>query len=503
MNKYDYSKPINLWYTSDSAEYHELVTKLRDIIEIELKANHGLTRFNKSEHEIALIHILADLYITYKADPKRYLAFSRDKGWFSLVKERTRYKPKRFALKPFIQVVNALEALEYIEATKGFQDSNTGKSRLSRMIAKVKLAELCDEHKLNLATFYELPNKESIILKSKKDDQGNKNLIDYEDTAATELMRDNLKLINKNISKHWIDLKITDEQFDELQQKLYTKATSDSVKDKYKAPVDFSKVNLFRVFNYGDNDNSQFKQGGRFYGGWWLAIPSEYRSRIRINDKKTVELDYSAIHFYMMYAEQGLMIPDIDPYTLDNIDRKKAKLALNTALNASSKEHALSAIIANQWPDKKREEVVTILDKLLDKHKPIAEYFYTGKGLYLQFNDSQIAELVMLNMWNKHGVIVLPVHDSFIVSAASYDDLYKMMLTSFNQITGYTAKLKATISDESLKSPMDKLAQQVDYDDSGLLTKVGVNAADTWDAYKKEKNGYNNYWLRKNKWNSK
>jgi hypothetical protein len=456
MNPYDYSKPINLWLTSDSTEYQDLVVKLRDTIEAELKVNHGLIRFNKPDHEKALTHILADLYTTYKADPKRYLAFSRDKGWFSSTKVRTRYQPKRFALMPFVNVVIALEALEYIQATKGFQDSRTGTSRLSRMIATGKLIKLCDSHGLNVGSFYQLPNKESIILKSPKDDQGNKPLLDYKDTAATELMRENLKLINENIGKYWVDLKITDQQFSDLHDKLVKHDDED------KSPINFCNTSIKRVFN-----NGVFTQGGRFYGGWWLSIPSEYRSRIRINGKKTLELDYSAMHFYMMYAEKGLTIPDSDPYTLDNIDRKKAKLALNTALNASSKSKALSAIRTNQWPDMTKEEVATILDKLLDKHKVISEYFYTGKGLELQFKDSQVAELVMLNMWNKHGVIVLPVHDSFIVSAASYDNLKAEMLVGFDEITGYTAKLKTTVPDELLKSTLDKLAQQVVFDDSG------------------------------------
>jgi hypothetical protein len=484
MNPYDYSKQINLWLTSDSTKYQGLVVKLRDTIEAELKANHDLIRFKKDDSQKALAHILADLFVTYKSDSKRYLAFSRDKGFYSV---DTRYQPKRFAVRPFLDVVIALEALGYIHATKGFQDPRTGISRTSRMIALKKLTALFDSHDITEADFYQMPNKESIILKAAKDEQGNKVLLDYKDTAATELMRENLKLINENIGKHWVDLKITDQQFSDLHDKL--------VKHKDKSPINSCNSSVKRVFN-----NGVFTEGGRFYGGWWLSIPSEYRSRIRINGKKTVELDYSAMHFYMMYAEKGLAIPDDDPYTLDGIDRKKAKLALNTALNASSKGKALSAIKKNQWDDKTIEDVTTILDKLLAKHKAISDFFYTGKGLDLQFKDSQVAELVMLNMWNKHGVIVLPVHDSFIVSAASYGDLKVEMLSSFDAITGYTAKLKTTTAQKSLKSTLDKIAQKAEYDAAGELIKVGVNAADTWGAYKQEKEGYNGYYSRYNQW---
>ena len=92
------------------------------------------------------------------------------------------------------------------------------------------------------------------------------------------------------------------------------------------------------------------------------------------------------------------------------------------------------------------------------------------------------------------------VHDSFIVSAASYGALETEMRNSFDEITGYTAKLKATVTDETLKSDLDKMAQQLDYDDSGKLTKVGVNASDTWDGYKEERDNYKGYSLREELW---
>ena len=294
MNPLDYSKQINLWYTSDSTEYQKLI----DILLDEIKSELSLERFRAAIYKKPLLHILADLFITHKADSKRYLAFSRDSGWFSI---NTRYQPKNFARDPFEIVVNFLESNGYVEATKGFYDRNTGNSRNSRMIATDKLIKLFDAHKLTIANFYQLDTKESIILKSPKDEHDNTSKIDYEDTVATIAMRKNLKLINTNIGNHWIDLKITDAQFSELQEKLYIKATSDNQSNKHKSPVDFTRTNQVRIFNNGDVENPKFNQGGRFYGGWWLSIPSAYRSRIRINGKKTVELDYSAITRFTSY----------------------------------------------------------------------------------------------------------------------------------------------------------------------------------------------------------
>jgi hypothetical protein len=435
MNPLDYSKLINLWLTSSSTDYQELVVKLRDSIEKELKAKHGITRFKKPEHEKVLFHILADLFVTYKSDPKRYLAFSRDKLWYS---KDTRYQPKRFALKPFINVITALDSLGYIETSKGFRDPK-GTSRLSRMIATSKLVKLCDDHKLAEVNFYQLPNKETIILKSPKDDQGKKDLLDYEDTACTISMRDNLKLINQNIGKHWIDIKITDEQFRELQEKIYIRATSTKTNYNRKSPVDFTRTNLVRIFN-----NDSFEDGGRFYRGWWQEILSDYRKYITIDGQDTVEIDYSAMHFYIMYAEQGLSIPTGDPYTFDGYNRKDIKIALNIAINAESEKAGVIAIKNGIWPEKSYADVKAILELIIERHNPIASYFFSGKGVRLQYLDSKVAEIVMLNLLNVNQIVALPVHDSFIVIKEHKPYLLHQMKKCFKEIVEVDAKVKAS-----------------------------------------------------------
>jgi len=483
-NKLNYSRIIDLWLTSDTEAYDKLVDELLGNVKRHLNKN----RFRVKEHRAPLFYYLADIICTYYTDPKRYLAYNRNANWFST---STIYSLKRFARNPTLAVIDTLEKLGYVENHLGFSDRNSGVGFTSRIKAKKKLITLVEKHGVSISDFTQLHDKQSIRLKSPKDDNDATTLINYIDTSETEELRQNVRRINETLDKHWIDIKITDDQYKDLQQRLV-----DS-KDEDKQPVDFNRKHLYRVFNNGDIANPKFNQGGRFYGGWWQQIPSEYRSRLRIDGKQTVELDYSAMHFYMMYSEMGLAIPASDPYAVDGIDRKSAKVALNIALNASSKSKALSAIKNNQWPEKTMLEVTAIVEKLLDKHKAISEYFYTGKGIKLQFKDSQIAELVMLSMWEQHGIVALPVHDSFIVTSASANDLREVMLTSFKQITGYDAKLKTSQKDETLKSAMDLLGQQVVYDNSGQLTKVGVNAADTWDAYKREVDSYKGYELRK------
>ena len=75
---------------------------------------------------------------------------------------------------------------------------------------------------------------------------------------------------------------------------------------------------LYRVFN-----DTDFTNGGRFYGGWWQVIPSEYRTRIRINEKRTVELDFGTLHPTMLYSEVGLKPPE-DSYQIGLFPRSSS-----------------------------------------------------------------------------------------------------------------------------------------------------------------------------------
>lgn len=103
-------------------------------------------------------------------------------------------------------------------------------------------------------------NAECIILRDEVD--GRREQIDYLDKPSVKEMRDNLRLINHFFSGHWADLRIKDEDFASLQERLLL--------DDEKQPVDFSKRALVRIFS-----NGSFEQGGRFYRGWWQQVPSE------------------------------------------------------------------------------------------------------------------------------------------------------------------------------------------------------------------------------------
>ena len=67
-------------------------------------------------------------------------------------------------------------------------------------------------------------------------------------------------------------------------------------------------------------------------------------------------------------------------------------------------------------------------------HAPIAKYFQTGIGRSLQFQDSQIAEQIMIKM-NELQIPILPIHDSFIVKKRHKDTLKSVMKWEYEMST--------------------------------------------------------------------
>ena len=70
-----------------------------------------------------------------------------------------------------------------------------------------------------------------------------------------------------------------------------------------------------------DFNNESFEDGGRFYGGWWQSIPSEYRKYISLNGDLTIEMDYSSIHIHLLYAELQSHCPHKDHYVFGSLQR--------------------------------------------------------------------------------------------------------------------------------------------------------------------------------------
>jgi hypothetical protein len=250
-------------------------------------------------------------------------------------------------------------------------------------------------------------DKECILLRDRID--GQRVLVSYENNKTTNEMRENLITINKCLARHWPDLRITNDDYTQLQERLRL--------DEDKSPIDFSKRILTRIFS-----NGRFDNGGRFYRAWWHNVPSEYRKYITIDSKRTCEYDYSQLNPHMVYFRKGAKMGDEDAYgrVFDGEHRDLVKEAFNAMIQASTelthkpRKLDLSEVDLD-WASLKQA--------ILDAHKPIADVFFHGHGNELQYTDSCIAEKVMLQFIKSDDAPVLPVHDSFIMHHAFGEEL--------------------------------------------------------------------------------
>ena len=293
-------------------------------------------------------------------------------------------------------------------ARDGFFDRDTGRSDITKVIATDKLLQVLEG--LDGNPFKEVKpdlDKECILLRDRINDQ--RVLVPYDNDKTTNEMRENLITINKCFARHWPDLRITNDAYIALQERLRL--------EQDQSPIDFSKRILTRIFS-----NGRFDHGGRFYRAWWQNVPSQYRKYITIDGKRTCEYDYSQLNPHMVYFLRGAKIGDEDAYdrVFDGEHRSIVKEAFNAMIQATTnlthkpKKLDLSGVDFD-W--------ATLKKAILDAHKPIADVFFQGHGNHLQFIDSCIAEKVMLQFVKSDDAPVLPVHDSFIMHHAFGEEL--------------------------------------------------------------------------------
>lgn len=408
-----------------------------------------------------------EAYRTYKANPNMAMAVSLGKGTISNY-QKSRYKPSHLSYRLVNHIVKFMLAKYLLYLPLGEIGRATGApthQRATRLQATDALIQIAEELGVNkyMITTYPTP-PEIIVLRSKKlEGQKVGDKEEYEDTPFTLQARANLEQINQFIEQHLINLEINDDQEKELSSRLRNR--EEDGKDKY---LDFSNTRLRRIFN-----NSSFEQGARLYGGFWQQIPKEYRALITINDKRTIQLDYSGMHFIIMYANKGLPIPKGDPYTMDEYDpslRSDIKTAFNTIVNCSTVDEAKGAIDKAISNGKLSSELIDgeqVLNAFKVKHAEISNFIASGEGMNLQFIDSQIAERVLLKGMEEN-VCILPIHDGFIANTGDESKLHQWMSEAFEEVTGESINIKL----ESIY--LELIVKYNDAHDSSYIDEEGV-----------------------------
>ena len=388
----------------------------------------GLERRHPSRHHPQL-KILVLNFLKASEHPEGFMALPMSVGRYSEFQHLT-YRVTVELL------INTLLNMKWISVHTGYRFAR--ESRLSRIRINKPLLEWLK--KLHVDTDDIEREPPQLTLQYKNKDKRPLPIPKHLEAKAVELDA-GTKTINEKLRTTFIDLFIDDYELEDLNTRMSDKAEE---KPYQQFRLDRSQRYLKRVFN-----NESFEDGGRFYGGWWQSIPSEYRKYISLNGDLTIEMDYSSIHIHLLYAELQSHCPHKDHYVFGKLTkafRPITKTLMMILINASSEKAALASAekqgLINDGLPKGIETPRDYLEEIYLHHEPIKEFFGTGYGVKLQFKDSQIAEAVMLDMLPEP---CLPVHDSFIVRKGQAQKLRRVMNEQFKLFTGVDAELKTDV----------------------------------------------------------
>lgn len=187
---------------------------------------------------------------------------------------------------------------------------------------------------------------------------------------------------------------------------------------------------------------------GRFYGGWWQRIPSSIRKDIFINNRPTVEIDYSGLHVAILNAQKGIKVQgdnyDLGKSLIDGVDTKTqrqwVKKLVLTAINAKSEIAAFSAFRGNadkgsDGKSLKNKQLKVLLDAFKAKHPHLIDDLCSDKGIELMYLDSKITDQI-IKEFTGMGKTILTVHDSYIVDERNILDLRMAMSSATKSVLG-------------------------------------------------------------------
>ena len=445
---YQYSRPLDVHRWS---EHHEVSGFVDYVYETYVK-NVG----NKNIQKKHLKVVLLDLYVAWLNDPDLNIGVHMTTGAYSdgtvFNKGKSRYNELNIKVST-IEIVHRLHDAGLIGLKGGWQDAG-GRGFLTRIWPTDKLTKLFEDAAFGEFDIGYTDNRETIILRDEEKDE-----VEYTDKTHIKQMRLAVQQYNKLLEKTFIDIQSVDKP-----ARIELPEGKRRRRSNRRVFVNITHHDKFvrRIFN-----NKSFSDGGRFYGGWWQRIDSKFRKDIRLNNSPTVEIDYSALHVILAYAEAGIdywQTTSKDPYDLpvrgvNNPEhcRDIAKLFLLLSLNASDEKKLYNAfrneLDYDKYPYEFLNDVLSeLLDTIKEHHQAISHLICSGAGLRLMNIDSRICDYVIAD-FVRTDTPILTVHDSFIVPIGHEDRLNQLMKEAFEDVThkvGIKAKFNQNLTKTQL-----------------------------------------------------
>ena len=390
---------------------------------------------------------LCNLYISYYY--KKTIAVSLKAECFA----NGRYSALHLKRIPFITVYSYLKDKQWIEFQKGFMPFSDEGNAIAGSTTRIWASpQLTDEFDKIINYLPEKEEQDCIVLRNE-----DKEDIPFEENAFTNSLRNQLNFINSTLFSHYFTYNSSDIFNKLVINPLHRNNNSNS--SSTSSNISLSSLRepneIFRRFRPQVKvvfSNSDFTCGGRIYNagiGDWQSMPQLQRATIRIDNCRTVELDFNSFHISMLYAIAGKQITG-DPYSsvASRALRPVVKKLLLTVLNASSIREAASSmtnqvLTLQQRPLQKERDLkflracwnhkpdwYGLINRLKAAHPVIGQYFCSGAGLHLQRIDSEIMRDVLIGL-SERNIPCLPVHDSAIVQYFREADLRREMQLAY------------------------------------------------------------------------
>ncbi len=292
-----------------------------------------------------------------------------------------------------------------------------------------------------------------------------------EDKFKKELV-EYLPRLNKKIEKNCLILRKDDKNI-EYMSNDFTQNVISNLK-KYnsiflKNKIHYSNKNVDYILKFNRIFNGGFESGGRYYesSGLIQNLSSIERGKITINGNNVIEADFKHIHMSFLYDYLDVKMPqDFDPYLIEPEKlgleytpeiamqlRKLCKSSMCTLICSKNYAQCYGSI-KYEFIENKKSGMYSLLSDELNVHSfikiikehnfEIGKYFHSGIGLELQRKDSDIAELV-INHFTKKDVVVIPIHDSFIVEKQYEQELKNIMIKSHKDIMGSNGNCRVEV----------------------------------------------------------
>ena len=379
--------------------------------------------------------LVLDLYVKWLKDPTMYVSLYMANWYYEDLASRYN-KLHISAITP--KVVKALHSRKWIDLELGNYARQSGyKSHVTRIRATSKLISLLEAQNVTSEMIERYPSIETLVLRDVVFVSTSYKNVDVPyndgDDPRISTWRQGAIAYNNLLRRTYID--VPSAPLDGIPCRQGERSKRLGKKPKR---IKVSQHDKFvrRVFN-----NNSWNDGGRFYGGWWQRISEEWRSQIRIWNNPVTEIDFKGLHIGLLYRLKGIPY-EADPYHLSSYPeyegnkamRELLKQVLLCSINAESKTKAIQAVNKEVnfnlekygWVREDELNLGELIDALEAEHPLLADDFFSGRGVELQNLDSLIAEKV-INHFTAQGIVVLCIHDSFVIPAYKAEELKQVM----------------------------------------------------------------------------